>query len=361
MVILIQLIELISMKFFNVVIVSDIDWCFVKQRHQQFAEMFALAGYNVTWINRLGSRSLTCADILRLVIDFLWRKKSKHKCKPPPSSIKFKRIITLPFRGGIVDSVNTKLLKFQCQEQPDTLVVNYIPQLWIYDAFPHSEHIYECVNRFTKDPSINQENYKRYCEKMSLIVTDSTVISGDLKELGLNSKLIGPGLSPDFQCIEMSDAAEKCLFFGHLRQDNDLDVIRLVRNQIKVEGAGVNSTNYNVNSLFDKWHGRLEREDLPMLIKEFKYILLPYKTGEYQNGIIPAKFYESLATSRIVLVSGLEYSLSELEEKAIVRINSSTLFPIERDEAREQAAIDAVEGKLWEDRFSELLKALEDV
>jgi hypothetical protein len=349
------------MNYSEIVIVSDIDWSFVKQRHQQFAEMFAKDGVPVTWLNRLGSRNLRASDIIKYVKSKFFNNRNSKYRSQKAESIKYKKIFLLPFRGWAVDFINNFLLKNQIYVNKNTLIIHYLPQLWIVDAFKDARHIFECVNRFTSDPSINHDNFKKFLDKMDLIITDSRVITADINALGYRSVEIGPGVSNDFFNISEDEVQEKCLFFGHLRQDNDLAVIRELRAYIQVDGVGLDSTGQVDKDLFDYWYGQLPREQLPLLIKKYKYLILPYISDEYQEGIIPAKFYEALATSRIVLVSGLNRALTKDEENSIVRLKGEIKFPMEKSQLMIDSTQKALMNKLWEDRYKCLKEAIKHV
>jgi hypothetical protein len=348
----------------DIVIVSDINWNFMYQRHQQFTSMFAIEGYKCLFINRIGTLPLKYfflkINIFNLFKLIFSKKESLNTNKSFPG-IKF--IHPPPFpRSIFFDFFKIIYLKFYLSsfDLTKSIVIHYSPQLKFFELFNKYKvrsQFFDCVHLFSKHKywtdSVNE--YRTFLSKVNCTFYDSITIGDEIRQFTDNYLHVPPGVSNDFFITKEPDN-NKVLFFGHLRSDTDLAGIKMLGEHIKIDFVGISSLNCSLNQIFDKVFPPIPRYLLPEMISKYKYLLLPYKANEFQRGIIPAKLYECLATGRVVIYSGLilpadvKACLVSIED--FIRGN----YPDETQLTR--LGVSLAKSNLWESRYKLLKKEM---
>ncbi len=306
----------------DIVVISDIHWNFMFQRHQQFATMFVNDGYKCLFINRVGTMPytffFTIGNLYKLLKAYFNSSKLSHK-NLIPNGLWLVDLPLLP-RGGIFDMLKMNILskKLVGYNLKGAIVIHYSPQSTFFKFFQRlgaGRQYFDCVHLFSAHKYWRgyENEYRQFLNSVDMTFYDSEKIGNDIQKTTARSKHLPPGVSEDFFIQDGVPGQSKALFFGHLRDDTDLESLIKLSKRLSIDFVGISSLSYPIENIFKKIMKPVPRGDLPSLIADYAYLVLPYRNNIFQSGIIPAKIYECLATGRIVLYSGLNLN-EELSE-----------------------------------------------
>lgn len=308
-----------------VVILSEIDWDYLWQRHQIFATQYAKNGCRVYYINRLGMRYPKISElgyVFKRLISYFGRSKISE-AKSTTNDVKIVSPIFLPGDSYIERLINklifVPLFKKKINFDGEIIFHVYQPTattLDILDGIKDKKVLYDCVQNFQDHPSKTgkTELYeKRLITESNVMITDSEYLYN--KNLRFKPELIRIPPGVDFEHFSQTyrgDELKKLkniLYYGHVRGDLDFDLINNIANSpqysLTIVGT-IADTIKNKLSTNIKIIGKKSYEELPMFIKEADILLLPYAINNFTQAIIPAKFYECLATGKPIIATGLQ-------------------------------------------------------
>lgn len=297
----------------NLLILSNIEWNFLKQRHQHLA-LGLKDKYNVIFVESLVKRNPGFRDISRIFRRiFSTQKKSYAEIKiiTPvilPSTFKVYRILNrLYFSRRLTKKIKSAMIG------GSTVLWNYLPSQTVIDLidFIHPEAIvYDCVSNFAALDDMPRDTSKLEQEivhKSNMVVVDCDFLYEKHRQSARRIELIGPGV--DFIKFNMPYDAVKGIrnlgYFGVVDKRLNLEILHALKK------AG-----YNIDLIGPV---RLDRKlltginlipevphaDLPRALQKYDGYLLPYVHNELTKGVIPAKTFECFATGKPVIISGL--------------------------------------------------------
>ena len=156
----------------NLIIISNIEWKFLKQRHQYIAEGL-LKYYNVIYVESPVKRNPNLKDIPRIISRLIISLKKK---KSSTQNIKIITPIVLPSTYNIFRKFNkiffskklSKKIDNFLNSDKDTYILTYLPSETTFDLIQNLKHkllIYDCVSNFEyvqgmpKDILKTEKNY----------------------------------------------------------------------------------------------------------------------------------------------------------------------------------------------------------
>lgn len=295
----------------DVIFLSEVNWSYLRQRHHFFAESYAKKNHNVIYVGKIGLRYPKIKDILKI-----FRKKqinslinSSHKgvyffkgLLLPPINFFFNVLNDLWFANKLVRSTKSNQIIVHFY-QPTKLVYDLVIKL--KDSGKQVTLIYDCVQDYRFHPSRSKSllNFEKILTNQSDIVIADSIVN--LKRLDFNKKiLVPPGVDVNHFRIKTqnklnSNQTKKILYYGNIRQDLDFNMINKIGVSKKFEIILLGLLNVS-NSKFNKRVKILDAIDykeLPKIIKNYDALILPYDvSNSFTEAIIPAKFFECLAT-----------------------------------------------------------------
>ncbi len=301
----------------NIVFIANIEWNFLKQRHQFLAEILENMGQNVIFIESSAKRNPKLSDIPRIVkrlIKVLNKKKSSYSNSN--NTVKVITPIVLPSTNKFFNLINDKILTKKLVNQvanlkthKKTAIINYLPShtsLKICEKLKHDFMIYDCVSNFEYVPNMPKDvvyTEDRLIKLSDIVVYDCNFLKSKHELKAKHNIVIPPGVNFNIFNLNLKrEKIEKVLYFGLVSEKIDLNLLSEVSNICKLDIIGESRIDLDgilVNEFIDK----VENFELPNLIKNYDALLLPYKTTEYAKGVIPAKFFECLATGLPVIAS----------------------------------------------------------
>lgn len=306
----------------DVIVLSEIDWDYLMQRHQIFAHKYAEAGMNVVYVNRPGMRKLRISDV-PAIAGRLWKIITEPSRRlVEESSIKVVTPLLLPGGGWISRVVNRCVLipyfvkKHLSFSAP--IIHLYQPTgitLEILKKFNKKFTIYDCVQNFEFHPAASEDTAR--IESWLIQNVDMMIVDSDYlyeKHLPERKDLVKVPPGVDFEHFQKSmrttegQDVKKFVYYGHIRDDLDFGLINELadRSEYKVELIGTLAD--GCDSKISKSvivSDKVPYADLPLLLKSADVLLLPYKVNEFTKGIVPAKFVECLASGKPILATNL--------------------------------------------------------
>jgi len=366
----------------ELIILSSIDWDFLWQRHQTIASFFLKNGWKVIYVDGTGIRNPRFEEFPRIIFKkYLGLGKYKN---PIPKSLVRLKFPFLPPTYRIFRELNRKIFipkliqKIKETEIRRPVIIAYLPTqttIDIINKLDYSLLIYDCVVNFKgmKDvPSDIEETENELVQKSDLIIADSNFLYKKMLKLSKNKVFqILPGV--DYELFsragrEPIKAVKNICFFGAIDERIDLDLIfsaaKIAKscNFIFIGPVKTQLPPFPSNVIF---HPPVRREKLTEKLSICDCLLLTYKKNELTKGIIPAKFFEALATGKPIIVSGIEdnianfkdvlYTVSSTEEfikilELIPELETEEKYIKRKNIAREHS---------WDKRIEQFIKIIE--
>ncbi len=305
----------------TIIILSEIDWSYLWQRHQIFACLYSEAGYRTYYVNRLGMRYPRLNEIgyvfKRLLSSF--RSSSANSAD---TSVNILNPIFLPGNGCFVRFINRfffiPLFKLKIKVCGELIFHVYQPTsttLDILDSFSEKKVIYDCVQNFEKHPGRTDKTLyyeSRLIKESDIMITDSFYLYEKHSKARQNIIKVSPGVdyehfSRTFRGSE-AETATNILYYGHVRDDLDFEIINSIAEMINVKLTIVGTiAESSVKKLSNRINivAQQPYSMLPEFIREADVLLLPYVINDFTKAIIPAKFFECLATGKPIISTPL--------------------------------------------------------
>tara|TARA_B100001027_G_scaffold170530_1_gene122024 strand:- start:8917 stop:10029 length:1113 start_codon:yes stop_codon:yes gene_type:complete len=347
----------------KVVILSEINWSFLRQRHHFITEDFA-KHHDVVFVERIVSRELSFKNLKSFLLNKLRSsKKIKVQIQSRPN-IKFVKSFYIPSNSILATILNRLWYKLFLEKYvKDAFVYSFTPMIDLVQGY----HClcFDIIHNWW-DMKWNQKVISKrlnlYLKKADAIITDSPRINDRLAELNLQSspRLLIPGLSKrwfDFFQIESREykkkiSSNRLVFFGNLRSNSDLSLVRRLSEIYKVDLYGVvqdNCKNFiqNCNLM-----GEFCQEKLMHKLLDYDAVILPYENEEFSKYISPAKYFECLSL-KIPIITNSELDHLPLWNEVKVQFNKQ----INRAELKKNLEIT---NRLIENSHSEIDKVLSE-
>ena len=307
-----------SSRVKDIVIVANNDWHDLWFQRQQFACGFALRGFKVFYLNRALQRWPTINHFKRRF--FLFGKKIIHNKNTIPPNI---RVITPfwlpPFE--ILRPINRKLIQITISsyrlDVQSPWLITYIPSYNTIDLIriikPYKV-AYINVHNYDEDIVISDllKAEKELVKQADLLFGDSNYNMERLSRLSPGKQVFPslPGVNYNlFRRAFRGDEFRRCktiYYFGGIGPHLDLSLYGALASTYKVVFVGIVAPGvYNQIPAQIEIRPPVANSALPDVLKEADILTIFYKDSPYIRGVIPAKFFECLATGKPVLVSGL--------------------------------------------------------
>ena len=360
----------------DIIFFSTCDWDGLWYQKQHLAHQFALHGFNVYYFNRTLQRWPTINHLAtRLSV-----RKSGIKSIEIPKNIK---VIT-PFAGPPLKKLrflNRRLLKRSIANYSfkKSIFICYNPTYNALDLIDIikpariayvNDHNYDAMNVI---PAL-LESEKQLINRSDILFADSQFNRDRLSKLS-KGKTVYPSLPGVFQDVFCSAyrgnetiRCENLYYFGLVEDYLDINLYNELSAKFNVTfiGSVASSTKTRLSEKI-RIHPPVSNEELPALLQEADMLGLFYLDSPYIRGVLPAKFFESIATRKPLLVSGLReadpyldivYDVKgspEIAMKIISRLGSTECEGKLLKKAKISKEAD------WSNRFTDFLNFLNDI
>ncbi len=358
----------------KVVILSSIHWDFTWQRHQILASFFLSRGYRTAFVDSTGIANPSLSDLGRIIfkrylgvgVEGNPVPEGLVRIKPlvlPPTFRIFRALNRLLF----IPPVASKLLK---EGFGGSIVIAYPPThttLALIDRIKPSLLIYDCVSYFKEYPGAPpdiEETEQRLIERSDLVLADSDFLYERLKGRAKRLVQIPPGV--DFQHFKKADRGpfqklKRICYFGTVAFHLDMEIVaEIAKKMPQQEFIFIGMVKDKVPRMPSnvRFYGYVSPKKLPDKLKECDCFIWPYKKSlKFCQGVMPAKFFEALATGKPVVAIGLpvfekyrDYLYVAKDRKEFIEILKR--LPELEDESRWRRRLELAKQNSWEARFS---------
>ena len=308
----------------DIIIISTNDWNGFWFQRQEFATRFAADGHRVFFVNRIPQRIPKPGRIIRWL---LARRQEKTIINPIPEGVVvFRPFLLPPFH--LFRWINRILWKrtWQRLDVPrpvDPLVISYQPTYNVLDLLPLVSAkilVYVNTHNYDADPSCPRSLLDSEAEIVSradVLMADAAWNVGRLEAYkpSVSVHRAMPGVSVErFAASFRGDEAMRSrtmYFFGDIGRHLDVEIYNRLSEEFEIVLVGIADS--SVAALLSpeiKIRPPVAPVDLPKVLRDADILTIFYKPSPYVHGIIPAKFFECLATGKPLFVSGLPETLA---------------------------------------------------
>lgn len=297
-------------------IMAELDWAGLYSQSHVLAKGFAEKGHRVFYMNR----TLQRWPKLRHLITRLKPKPSLGVATSSeiPNGITVINLWVGPpvrwlrFLNSFL--IRRKMKNYQINEP---LFITYVPtfnSIDLADFLKVKLSAYICYHNFDADVVVPDllVSEQQIINSADLLFADSRFLMQRLTAIS-GGKIVypsPPGVHFDkFRSAYRGDEIkklQKIAFYGGAGPHLDIELYNSLCNDFEVIFIAV--INPEIKSKLDsrvKIIDPVPNDKLPDLLREMDILTILYKRSDYIDGVIPAKFFECMATGKPVLVSGL--------------------------------------------------------
>lgn len=344
----------------TVVFLSMIHWHFTWQVEHSFARGLAERGYDVRFVEPLPKRWPGLSEMGRVWGRLVGHSETAGHCyQPPVSGVTLFSPRLLPDTSPLLQRLNRRLFvpRIAAAVGRDAarplFVINYLPlpaSLALMGQLQPDVTIYHCVNNWEHDIYAAGTGIFREAElarAADMVWTDSPVnyvrnaawvddaiLLPHVVDVALFTRARRPaGPAP---------ARPLCAFFGNIGLNTNVDLLRAVSQRYRLRLIGPARVPLEGFATDTEILGPVPQKELPELLYDADVLLLPYIPSPYNDGVMPAKLFECMATGKPIVAFGLaaveRYAdylyICQSEGEFVARIADVVNEPADRAAAR---------------------------
>ena len=355
----------------TVLFFSEVNWDYLRQRHHFFSEEYS-KNHSIYYFGKIGLRYPKARDLFNI----LFKKNNRKKFNISNSKINFPSFFFLPPINFLFNVMNKKIFLNKYLSRflkiNEIIIHFYQPTKLIFDIINFfKKHgikikvVYDCVQDYRFHPSTNSEliSFENKLVKLAdLVVADSKINYDRLK--GINSKLlvVQPGVETSNFFInpkKIKNSTVSIIYYGNIRQDLDFELLNGLSYCDNIKITLLGNLNYPKNKLSKKiiLKDAIPYKKLKTEIEKHDAVILPYMLNDFTSAIIPAKFFECLATNMPIISTSMKatkkyHHLLYLIDKNSLPINIKKLNDtVSTSNLKERNEI--IKNKSWKEKFNE--------
>lgn len=361
----------------DIVFIAELDWTGLHNQSHIMALSFANIGYKVFYINRTLQRWPRIEHITR----YMKRTKEKGFVNTYPHPPKGLHTINLWLGPPVkwLRIVNRFIIKSSLKKYKfkNSIVIVYTPTFNAIDIINQLQPkaiSYICRHNFNANVSLPDVllSEKKLIEISDFLFADSIYLQKRIKEISGGKKVFRspPGVYyKEFKRAYRGDEVKRrktIYYYGGIGPHLDLRLYGRLAEKYKVVFIGV--VNPAIRKKIPaniKITPPVTNLKLPMALRDADILAILYKDSPYIKGVIPAKFFECLATGKPFLVSGLSeaepyldivYDVQGSERKALEVIEK---LPETETPGRFSKQDKIAKEADWSNRFKMFIKLLD--
>ncbi len=365
-----------------VLVISNVAWDFVWQRHQTIALLFARER-DVIYCEIPGVRGVGLADVGRIFRRLRTMRRPTATALPP--RLRLLRPFVLPATNVLFCAFNNWQMKRLVAREPAlragvNLIVNYSvarTALQLIACVPHRRLVFDCTDDLPAVrgvPAFFADDERRLLQQADLTLVPSRVLEQRKGPLARRYVRLPHGaLVERFQLPPKPapfDGRLTLLYYGHLHSQHLdfalLDDLARARPQWRLILVGPIVTPHDFPANVEL-PGQQSHEALRDFAAQADVLLLPYVLNHYTQAVLPAKTYECLATGRPVVAMPLPALREELPgQLAFATGVDEWISAIERAVANDTPAARqdrqaVAAANSWDSRFEQLRILLQEI
>ena len=359
----------------SILVISNVAWDFVWQRHQTIALLFARE-HAVIYCEIPGVRGAGWSDLGRI----FRRLRTLTRPTPivPPPRLQLLRPFVLPATNRLFCAFNAWQMRRLVRRESTLaagvdLIVNYSASRTALDLIsrvPHRQMVYDCTDDWLAVegiPKFLPTDERALLQQADLTLVPSRTLLARKATLSRRCLQLPHGAFVErFELPVRSpprDGRLTLLYYGHLhRQHLDFELIEGIaraRPDWLIVLVGPVKTPHAFPGNVEL-PGQQPHEELKQFVARADVLLLPYVLNAYTEAVMPAKTYECLATGRPVVATPLPELVAELNEYfkfatgVAAWVEAITRAVLDDSESARAARIAKARANSWETRFAQL-------
>lgn len=377
-----------SLQSHKLIMLSEIDWSHLWQRHQIFASLFAQSGFETLYLNRTGMRLPGVREL-----PYLWQRvlEASKGSQAPATSLSGEQVesgllrimnpLVLPPTSGFLRWLNQTLFiprlarALEKNSSASPILYTYLPTwttLQLINQINPYCVIYDCVHNFEDHPRAPHDitvTEDLLLQRAEVVVTDSAYLADKLGQKRPDVVRIPPGVDYDnFARAYRGNEAERIrtiCYFGLIKPELDLSLMTaLLAAGYRLQLIGLVDP-YIREQLPAQAEliGFVDHAHLPQTLYDCDAILLPYQLNAFSQAIMPAKTFECLATGKPIIATALPDLVQYQDLIHIVSGPEEMLAALDKipsmeTPARARARMEIARENSWQKRFQLLLSAI---
>lgn len=383
----------VSTPIRRALIVSEIGWGFLRQRHHHLAAALAAKGVAVEFLQGVPARTPPLGDLLRRVVGRLRSRGGPAALNPVPHGVRLTRSPFLPHTNPLFRGWNTLVARRIAAAMPRPDLV-YI--------FSNNPSIPEAFRRLDRPPVIVQDvihnwwafpwstqaqrsNIRRSLAAADLLVSDSplTLRRAEEDAPGKPTHLMLPAAGPEWHApggpaSEPLPGASprpagsiRAVFFGNLRGNSDLGLLNDLAALpcVSLSGYGVldlTALSQASPAVRAAMQPAVDPATLARHVAQADVVVLPYANDAFSQTISPAKYFECLASGAMVVSRAALRHLPGWDDFVHLLEPTGTRLSRLQDmlvshAARREDQMRFARQHTWERRFESLIARIEEL
>lgn len=311
-----------------VLIISNVAWDFVWQRHQTMAALWARE-HDVVYCEIPGVRGVGWADLGRVCARLSTLFRPVGSANERPARLRLLRPLVLPATNAVFCAFNAWQMRRLVRRDPGLragvgLIMNYSTSrtaLRLIELVRHERLVYDCTDDLLEvkgAPAFMAGDERQLLARADLTLVPSRVLLERKSPFARRCVRLSHGALVARFLSEPKAPPEPgrltLLYYGHLhRQHLDfvlLDGMARARPDWRIILVGpVRSAHGWPPNV--ELTGQQPHENLRAFVARADVLLLPYVVNDYTRAVLPAKTYECLATGRPILAAPLPELVTE--------------------------------------------------
>ena len=318
----------------NIICFSNIDWDFLKQRHQNLMEEFSERDdiENIIFVETLGSRSIKFnkEDLKRGLkkIKNLFFKKNKFKEKNVVSDkITILTPKFIPFYNKLAFEINKNMLKKQLKKIKEIkkiddnktitwTMLQHPSILKLLNESNYKKNIFDCIDDIKSIPNVEKiiiKTEEMLIEKSDLVFSTSKTLYDYCKCINPNTYILKNAVSSKFIMHNKSKKTIKSDkkivgYVGTIYEWFDLEkIIELAKCRPDLEIILAGPVRIDVSELEQyknvKLLGRISHDKVKDVIDISDVCIIPFKLNDLIINTNPVKVYEYFSRGKVVVSS----------------------------------------------------------
>ncbi len=356
-------------------VIANIAWDFVWQRHQTLASLFARDS-DVVFCEIPGVRRLGLRDAARVWARL--RTLREKSAKADSSPVRVVRPFVVPATNSFFHALNRRLIRrFLAKESALTAgvdtILNYSAArsaLELIARVPHRRLVYDCTDDLLAVrgvPTCLAGDERLLMQRADLTLVPSRRLEELKRPHARRLRRLPHGaLVERFLLPPKTRAADErvtVLYYGHLHAQHldfaAIETLAKVRPAWRLVLVGPVKTPYAFPANVEL-PGQMAHERLREQIEKADVLLLPYALNDYTRSVMPAKTYECLATGRPIVAAPLPELTVDFsthmrfasDGAGFVREIEGALAQDTNEKRAQRVAL--VQANTWETRYAQL-------
>ena len=352
----------------RIIVFSEISWNFLYQRHHIFTEKFLEMYSEVIFVERVISRIPSLKEVLEL---FFSSRVKKNFATKKIKKIKYQMSLFLPNTNKFFILWNKLYWHIAWKKlQKNSDIYSFTSNPYVIGNKENTNKdckvILDIIHNWWNFPfnkKQHQHNINRFLTLADTVISDSQATLDIANHP--HSFLVSPGVHDYWFRYSSAKAPRngkyKIIFFGNLRHNNDIRLLKELAmcKKVKIDFFGLIDRSIKEEVFFQNYISRAANSELPRIISNYHFIVLPYQESNFSNTISPAKFYESMATgkalisnSKLTHIKNWEFFTSCIDFNKPIEQQLDTI--ISNDDSKSEIRIKEAKMNNWTEKLNKL-------